>query len=276
MEDENVENIPAGVDRRAFVKGALTAAGLGVAGAAGFGMFKQAAIVKPTTTRIVKYFGAKVLPGSPAPRGIPLIPITVNADGIIEGVPVRGEGDDEQNYLDWYRYCSHENAPGLIPENPFDNTLEYFLTKEKLEAAGGAAKERWWYHDRLETPVRADHWKDLPFNTGAAFRWRSAGQSGNNVITGILLKLDPKAFKRGEKGERENFMIPEHNLIAFSTFCTHFCCVPAFHEDPAAKTMGFWDMIFCTCHNSRYNPREITEYSFELTLEKGAGKGGAH
>ncbi len=271
---------PTGVDRRAFVKGAMGAAALGVAGAAGFGIFKQAAIVKPSTVKLVKYLGAKVLVGSPAPRGIPLIPVRVNEEGFVEGVPQ----DEDENYLDWYRYCSHENAPGLAnPEFTKDNIIEYFLTEEKLVKAGAKAAERWWYHDKLEQPIRADDFlrakgsgiKADGYGAGAAFRWRSAGQAGNNIITGVLLKLHPDDFKGVDRETLERFMDMEHHLIAFSTYCTHFCCVPGFREDPTADQLGFWDMIFCTCHNSRYDPRKLTEYEFELRLETGAeGAGG--
>lgn len=272
MDDESpfLDEPAGGVDRRAFVKGALGAATLGVAGAAGFGIFKQAAIVKPSTIKSIKYLGAKVLVGSPAPRGVPLIPIRVNADGFVEGVPE----DDDELYLDWYRYCSHEEAPGLAdPGFTSDNTIEYFLTEEKLVAAGAEAKERWWYADKLEQPIRASDFANLPFGSGAAFRWRSHGLSGNDVVTGILLKLDPSEFNMPES-ELSKYMDMDHNLIAFSSFCTHFCCVPGWKEDPTADKLGFWDMIFCTCHNSRYDPRELTEYTFDLKLTTGDDSGG--
>lgn len=273
-----VEEPETGVDRRSFVKGALGAATLGVAGAAGFGMFKQAAIVKPSNIRPVTYLGAKVLSGSPAPRGLPLMPVRINEEGLVEVIPE----DDDTNYLDWYRYCSHENAPGLAnPDFTQDNTIEYFLTEEKLVVAGDEAIERWWYAEKLEQPIRARDFANRPFGDGAAFRWRSQGQSGNDVITGILLKLDPAEFNLSEE-ELSKYMDMETNLIAFSSFCTHFCCVPGWKEDPSADKLGFWDMIFCTCHNSRYDPRDLTEYTFDLKLETGneggggGGGGGGH
>jgi hypothetical protein len=129
---------PTGVDRRTFVKGAMGAAALGVAGAAGFGIFKQSAIVRPSTIRNIEYLGARVLTGSPAPRGLPYIPIRVNDDGVVEGIP----WDDREHYLDWYRYCSHENTPGLAnPNFTDDNSLTYFMTEEKLIPVFGKLKE---------------------------------------------------------------------------------------------------------------------------------------
>jgi len=277
MDEENgpyTQEPPTGVDRRTFVKGAMGAAAVGVAGAAGFVLFKQAAIVKPTNIKNVQYLGAKVLTGSPAPRGLPLIAIRVNEEGLLEALP---EVDGE-NHLDWYRYCSHEKAPGLAdPGFTDDNTIEYFLTEEKLVQAGAEAEERWWYANKLGDKITAADFANQPYGSGAAFRWRSQGLSGNDVVTGIVLKLRPEEFKGVSEDTLADYMDMEHHLIGVSSFCTHFCCVPGWKEDPTADKLGFWDMIFCTCHNSRYDPRDIVEYRFDLKLEieeDGAGGGG--
>ncbi len=256
-----------GVDRRSFVKACVGVAAAGSVGAAGFGLFKPLAIVKPSTSKIVKYLGAKVLTGSPAPRGLPLIPLSVNDEGYIEGIP---------DHLDWYRYCSHEEAPGLAdPGSTSDNVLRYFLTEEKIVKAGDAAKDIWWYADLLEEKVHVDHFKNLEPGTGAAVRWRSEGLSGNDVVTAIILKLDPSKFKSEDYKE---FMTDDgSNLIGYSSFCTHFCCVPGFKEDQTAEKLGFWDTIFCTCHNSRYDPTDLVEYEFTLKLgDDGGDSGGGH
>lgn len=256
-----------GVDRRSFVKACVGVAAAGSIAATGFGLFKPLAIVKPTTSKMVRYLGAKVLAGSPAPRGVPLIPLRVNAEGFIEGVP---------EHLDWYRYCSHEEAPGLADAGfTKDNVFRYFLTEEKLIKAGPQAKEIWWYADRLEQKVHVDHFKNLQPGTGAAVRWRSEGVSGSDVVTAIVIKLDPSKFTGDAYKE---FMTTDgSNLVGYSSFCPHFCCVPGFKEDQVADKFDAWDMIFCTCHNSRYDPTDLVEYEFELKLGEDSGdNGGGH
>lgn len=269
---------PTGVDRRTFVKGAMGAAAVGVAGAAGFTMFKQAAIVQPSTIRNISYLGTKVITGSPAPRGLPFIAVRVNEEGFVEALPeVEGE-----NMLDWYRYCGKENAPSLAnPAFTDDNTIEFFLTEEKLHAAGAEAEERWWYANKLGEKIKASDFANRDFGSGAAFRWRSQGLSGNDIVTGILLKLDPSDFEGIDEDTLSQFMDMEHNLIGVYSTCTHFCCVPGFKEDPTAERFDAWDMIFCTCHNSRFNPLEVTEYQFDLKLGDPGGDdapagGGGH
>lgn len=269
---------PTGVDRRTFVKGAMGAAALGVAGAAGFTLFKQAAIVQPSTIKNVDYLGAKVLTGSPAPRGLPFMAVKVNDEGLVEVLP---EVDGE-NLLDWYRYCSKETAPGLAnPNFTDDNTVEYFLTEEKLVQAGAEAQERWWYSEKLGDKIKASDFKNRDYGSGAAFRWRSAGVGSSDVVTGILLKIRPEEFTGIKEADLATYMDMDHHLIGVYSTCTHFCCVPGWKEDPTADKLGFWDMIFCTCHNSRFDPRQVTKYSFDLKLEderggSGGSGGGGH
>lgn len=255
---------PTGVDRRTFVKGAMGAAAIGVAGAAGFTLFKQAAIVQPSTIKNIKYLGAKVITGSPAPRGIPYMAVRVDDDGFVQVLP---EIEDE-NLLDWYRYCGKENAPGLAnPAFTDDNTVEYFLTEEKLVQAGDEAEARWWYANKLGEKIKASDFATRDFGSGAAFRWRSEGVSGNDILTGILLKLDPSKMDGVSEDTLAQYMDLEHSLIAVYSTCTHFCCVPGFKEDPTAEKFNAWEMIFCTCHNSRFDPLVVTEYQFDLKLE---------
>ncbi|MBW3583276.1 MAG: Rieske 2Fe-2S domain-containing protein [Euryarchaeota archaeon] len=265
-----------GIDRRSFVKGCLGAATIGAVGAAGFGLFKQVAVVKETTTRFIEYFGAKVLTGSPAPRGLPYIPLALDEDGeTIIGVP---------EHLDWYRFCAHEQAPGLANEGfTDDNKLYVNITEDKLHGATQDVIDQWWYLDKRDQPLKMRDFIGRDVDTGAPFRWRSEGQRGNDMVTGIILLLDRERVKA--KPELEEFAIMDERLgdgvlVAFNSFCTHFCCVPGYHEDTTAEKYDAWDKIFCTCHNSRYDPYEIVDYDFTLVLgteaEKAGGGGGGH
>lgn len=263
MPDEETYEVPEdvrGVDRRSFVKGSVAAASLGVAGAAGWGLFRQIAVPGDTIVRFVNYFGARRQTGSPAPRGIPFIPVRVNEEGFVEGVPEI----DGVNYLDWLRYCGYQNAPNLRPGFTSDNVFRYFLTEEKIHLAGDEARDIWWYLDRLGSEVRAEHFRDLPYGTAAAVRWRSEEVPGSDIVTMLVLKLNPDDYDPAMRTQLETFMDMEHHLIGVSAICTHFCCVPGYKETDLAEQFDAWELVFCTCHNSRFDPMDITAYTFML------------
>jgi hypothetical protein len=268
MPDDETYEIPEqvmGVDRRSFVKGSMAAASVGVVGAAGFGMFSQLSLPGDTVIRLVRYLGAKVQVGSPAPRGLPFIPVRANEEGFIEALPEH-EGT---NYLDWLRYCGYQSAPNLQPGFTQDNVLRYFLTEEKIHLAGDRARELWWYHDRLGQELRAEHFRSLPYGTGASVRWRSENVAASEVVTMLVLKLNPEDYDGAVRTQLETFMDMEHHLIGVSATCTHFCCVPGYKETQLAEQFNAWELIFCTCHNSRFDPLDITEYTFMLREKRG-------
>lgn len=254
-----------GVDRRSFVKGAMGASTLAVAGAAGFGMFKQVAIPPDTIVRFINYLGARVMPGSPAPRGLPFIPVRVNSEGYVEGIPEA----DGTNYLDVLRYCGYQNAPNLNPGFTQDNTFRYFLTEEKVHQAGDRADDIWFFLDKMGERVHVDDFADRDYGTAAAVRWRSEGVGSSDIVTMMVLKLDPDQFEGPHSDRLEEFMDMDHHLIAMSAICTHFCCVPGYKESDLANQFNAWEMAFCTCHNSRFNPYEINDYDFMLREARG-------
>jgi Rieske Fe-S protein len=249
-----------GVDRRKFVKGAMGAATLGVAGAAGFGMFKQLAIPPDTIVQFIDYFGARVLPGSPAPRGLPFIPVRVTDNGEVEGVPEA----NGINFLNVLRYCGYQAAPNLQPGFTDDNVFRYFLTEEKIHQAGDRAGDIWFFLDRIGDRVRAEHFAGRDYNTAAAVRWRSENVRPSDIVTMMILKLDPGQFDGPHVDMVETFMQNDEHLIGMSAICTHFCCVPGYKETDLARQFNAWEMAFCTCHNSRWNPYEISSYNFML------------
>lgn len=250
----------ATIDRRTFVKGSLVGAAIGAATAGSFGLFKQLTLPDPFDAREVAYLGAHVLPESPAPRGLALIPVRVNEEGLVEGVPET----DGTNHLDALRYCGHERSPGVFPGSTSDNVFRYAVAEEKLLKAGDSAAERYWYLDRLGEPVRATDFAARAAPIGASVRWRSEGVDRNVVLPLMLLKLDPETIKGVDESELGRFMDLDHGLVAFSAICTHFCCVPGFQEDPLARSQGWWDLIYCSCHHSRFDPTRIQTYRFVL------------
>lgn len=250
-----------GLDRRSFVKNAIWGATLGLAGASTFGFIRQVAPNPDTTLRTIPYVGAMAGPSSPAPRGLALVPLTVDGDGAIRGRPEV----DGTNILDWYRYCGHESNPALRT-GPADDRMRYAVPADKLEVLGAQAEEVYWFLDRIGEPLNVDHWKDLATGTGAAVRWRSEDVAAQHNVTAIVIKLEPDQVEHPRGFDLDAFMLRDHGLIAFTSYCTHLCCVPGFKEDVSgyAERKGVWDQIFCTCHGSRFDPTILREYSFQL------------
>lgn len=273
------------MDRRSFVKTCVGVAGVGALAASGLSMAASLAIPRAASGNLLRYYGAHRV-GGPAPRGVPLIPITVE-NGVFVGktsIPVFDvktqsvDASKEMNVLDWYRYCGHAGAPGLKPDFTKDNKFSYFIADEKLKVITP------WFKDLLNQPIKPE---DFPAdNFGASFVWRSKGQSGTSLISGVIIKTPPEGQFLGpdyiasgtkapakplsSKAEydfvRKNVHHQDEkygNFIAVSTYCTHFCCTPGYREAEAlARPRDAWDNMFCTCHNSNYNFREPVAYTF--------------
>lgn len=268
------------MDRRSFVKTCVGVAGAGALAASGLGLAAGLAIPRKPGGAVLNYYGAHRVAG-PAPRGVPYIPVTVE-NGVFVGktsIPTP-DGSGEVNTLEWYKYCGHAGAPGLQPDFTEDNTLTYFIAEEKLKSITP------WFKDLLGKPIRPEDFPGDGF--GASFIWRSANQTGPNVLTGVLIKAPPreiemttavvppaKALQGDEDFEYVRTNVFHENFIGVSTFCTHFCCIPGYKEAEAlARPRNAWENMFCTCHNSNYNYRQPVRYSFSPEVVGAADEGG--
>lgn len=290
-----------GIDRRTFVKTAMGAAALGAVSTATAGLVVPLSTSGGLNIRRFPYLGAKKIAG-PAPQGIPLVPLTVNAEGYVEGVPLVELGPDNQdqfrglaaekvgpmpaegqpdnrpsmiNFLEWYKYCGHDKSPAFKPAFTDDNVLRYFNNPGKVTTAEEELGKRLWYAGKLNQRVHVDDFRDLPVDEGAPFRWRSEELLGNDIVTGIIIKVDPEAMG-GAAEEVKAFMAsstdpanPEapKDLVAFCSYCAHFCCVPGYKEskiprDKKYRGQNLFNKIYCTCHDSVYDPRNIKQYTF--------------
>ncbi|HUR69848.1 MAG TPA: hypothetical protein VM370_11440 [Candidatus Thermoplasmatota archaeon] len=269
------------MDRRSFVKACVTTAGVGALAASGIGLAAGLEIPRKAGLPPVRYFGCHRV-GGPAPRGIPYIPITIE-NGTLVGktsIPHYKAGEPDINILEWYKYCGHSGAPGLQPDFTKDNTLTY-LAKEEYEHIITP-----WFKPYLDQPVKVDQFPAENF--GAAFKWRSEGQSGSNVLTGIIIRAPVSQLERvtsakppGKPISEDEFAWVRKNIwheeggnvfIGVSSFCTHFCCAPGYREsEKLARPRDAWDNIFCTCHNSNYNYRQPVSFTFapEVATESG-------
>jgi Rieske Fe-S protein len=181
------------------------------------------------------------------------------------------------NLLDWYKYCSHEKTVGLqTAHRAPDETIRYFLTDEKK-----ATIVEGWYLDKIGRVVNIADFDAV--GKGAGFNWRSQGQAGKNIISGIVIRINPSDLdfskaKGMESIVRDSFVVQrgDTTLMAFSSFCKHFCCVPGWHESELAQSQGFWDKMFCTCHFSVYDPYQIKNDFYMLQVEEEPQEATAH
>ncbi len=247
MDDPDVDR--GGIPRRSFVKG-MAVAGVGAAAlAGGVGVGVSLAQDPCDELRTVEYVGAKKMAG-PAPRGLPLLPVTVGDDGVVRGRPsLLGEP-----ILGWYRYCGHGEAPGLQEGYEGDEVLRYFVPASQL--AGGADP---WFRDRLGEPVR---FRDLEPGRAAAARWRSEGAEGKDVVTVLLMRVrGGEVALEGVDRRVADALGLAQGLVAMVSFCTHFCCVPGY-RNPSAGAGGSEGDVFCSCHGSVYDPYTLARYRF--------------
>ena len=266
------------MDRRSFVKTCVGVAAGGAIAASGLGMAAGLAIPRKPGGSLIRYFGAHRVAG-PAPRGVPYIPVTVE-DGVFVGKPtIQGPDGAEINVLDWYKYCGHAGAPGLQPNFTRDNTLTYFEKEDYKKLTP-------WFKDYYGQPIRPEHFPGDGF--GAAFVWRSKGQSGANILSGVLIKAPARELRyvtsavspaKPLKDEAEYQFVLDNvfheGFVGVSTFCTHFCCVPGYRENEGlARPRNAWDNMFCTCHNSNYNHRQPVAYTFSPEVVADASEGG--
>jgi Rieske Fe-S protein len=236
-----------GWTRRRWVK---TAVGAGVAGAV---VGAGAATLIPLSKegeRVPRfpYIGVKVLPGSKAPRGIPLVPVRTNDQGELVGQP---------DHLTWYRYCGRNNLPGLDPKFPTDNAFRYQLANQVRDDA----KEEgigFWFEGRVGQVARLEDFDEV--GKGASVLWRSEGEETTNPLVCLLVRVDPSTH---DAALAERFF-PDGILGVFAT-CAHLCCAPTWRASRIGYGEGHWDDITCHCHGSWYSPRELVEYQFPPT-----------
>lgn len=262
------------MDRRQFVKGSVAVAASAAIASGAVAGARALAEPRPAAGPPIPYFGLHRV-GGPAPRGVPLVPVTVSARGEFEGraavdVPAGSAlGPGPVDVLAWYRYCGHQRAPGLGRAYAGDAVLRYFVPPGQTP----------WYARLDGEALRPEHFDGA--RRAAAFVWRSDGAAGVDVLTGILVRhtvgdvrahdgrVLPPAKRLGGVDAallRDAFLVRRSNaeFVAASSFCTHFCCLPQWWEEQAklARANDAEGEVFCACHGSRYEPTEIVRYEF--------------
>lgn len=232
------------VSRKKFVKTAVLAGAVGAAAATG------AIAIGSTLAPVARapkfdYWGVRVLPGSQAPRGIPIIPVRITSEGQLQGIPDR---------LRWYRYCGREKAPNLQDGFATDNLFRYHIEPSVLATAKNEGIDV-WYESLVGQPAQPEHFDEM--GKGATVLWRSEGLEREYPLTSLLIRVDPLGFNAGMAAE----FLPDGVLAVFSA-CAHLCLIPTYRTSRKGYGAGHWDDIVCFGHGSWYSPRELARYPF--------------
>lgn len=221
--------------RREFVREAA-AVGVGLA-AAVYGTVLVGSGWDAGHRRVVTYRGAAVV-GGPADRALPLIPAEILGDGTVAG---------RLDHPEWLYYCGMEQLPALGLDDA-DETIRYRESGHDEPA---------WFADRVGEPVRREHLVAKSERTGgfagADGLWRGGRQEGVPVVVAYLGEAAPDdpAFVDG--------------VGVFAAKCTHLCCLTDLNLAPSGILSAFMadDLLFCSCHNERWDPTSIVVDRYE-------------
>jgi len=264
------DKYPAESGRRRFVKGVVGAAALSSVGASG-------AAALDTTTSSAGVGGGSTTyvaienTGGPAPRGMPLLPITIEG-GELQGVwpeydPARGiainddfGGSGIPYSSQMLQYCGLQTAAGVRPQAEQNNTL--------LTSTG---TYDWQSEYSDGDPLTVDMFEnyeewgngigDSGLGKPASGIWRSDG----DVKTITIQVLRSPEVPKIANGEGAYSDIPgpvrtyfdaatEQDFMAWINKCTHFCCVPGFKHLAGSANFDAANKVYCQCHQSVYDP----------------------
>jgi Rieske Fe-S protein len=267
------DKYPADSDRRRFVKGV-------VGGGALIGMGATTGVaVNSLTNRAgagggtTQYYGVQKISG-PAPRAMPVIPITIEEQDGAEVIVGRWPANyDEEKQIateevgdidytsSWFQYCSQQTKPGVDPQADQENVFRY-------QSDSGYD----WQSNDVETGAKLkvsdfqdyEGWSNQYSSDGrgkpAAAVWRSEGVGEKEQIPVQVLR-SPKVEQLAKNGDNPFFSAAtERGFIAWLNKCTHFCCTPSGFASSGYNNAD--GNIYCQCHQSIYSPFKIVKKTF--------------
>jgi Rieske Fe-S protein len=272
--DTDGDKYPVDSDRRRFVKGV-------VGGSALIGVGTTAAAAVNTLTGGTgpggggtTFYGVENTAG-PAPRGMPMIPVSIEEQGgeeVLVGrwpsnfdegrqVAVEQVGDIEYSSA-WFQYCGIQTKPGIRPQAEADNTITY-ASESKYEWQNNDVEPG----DPLTVSDFGDYqeWTNQYTSPGrgkpAAGVWRSEVGSEDAIPVEVI--RSPIIEEMANSGESEWLSAAtERGFMAHLNKCTHFCCVPGFATSNYQGEGDAAGMIYCQCHQSVYDPFSVVRTSF--------------
>jgi Rieske Fe-S protein len=275
----DTDKYPPASGRRRFVKGVVASAALASVGTAGAAAVSTTTKPSGGTGGPTDYVGIENTNG-PAPRGMPIVPITIDDEGYLQGVwpEVSEETLDNGDTITvaeqemgsvtysarWFQYCGTQTAAGVRPDAEQDNYLRSMPSLYE------------WQRDlepnqRLHVDDFADYegWSNGIGSAGAGkpaqTTWRSQADDGENVKQlPVQVLRSPRVSDLPQESEYGDFLreATESDFIAWLDKCTHFCCTPGFNSFRDASKFGATDAVYCQCHQSVYDPFSPVGVSF--------------
>jgi len=270
---QDEDKYPTESGRRRFVKGVVGSAALSGVATGGLATVNWTTSAAGAGGGITEYVAIQNT-GGPAPRGMPIVPITIDG-GEIKGVypevstrTVQGRevkiAEEEiggMNYsIDWFQYCGIQTVAGLQPDADQDNVIR-----------AASSPFEWQSDMEAGDPITLDMFDDYrEWGNGigqsglgkpAACRWRSEGDVSSMPVQVLRTPELPKMVNGEGKysdipGRVRNFLdaATEENVMAWLDKCTHFCCVPHFKAFAGSADFDGEDGVYCQCHQSVYDP----------------------
>lgn len=275
----DADKYPPEDGRRRFVKGVVGSATLAGISTAATAALNTTTSAGGGTGGPTEYVGIENTDG-PAPRGMPIVPLTVDDEGYLKGVwPEVKERElkdgstitvTEQEiggvtYTGrWYQYCGVQIAQGLRPEAEQDDFLR---SKPGLY--------EWQADHEQDQKLHVNDFDDYEEWTNgigsagagkpAQTTWRSQSEAGEEVKKlPVQVVRSPKVSGLAAESDHGEFLraATESDFIAWLDKCTHFCCTPGFNSSQDASKFDATDAVYCQCHQSVYDPFSPVELSF--------------
>jgi len=269
---DDEDKYPTQSGRRRFVKGVVGSAALsGVA--AGTAATVNSATSPGGAGGGATQFVAVENTDGPAPRGMPVIPVTTDG-GELGGLwPEVKETQEAGRTIQiaeqdvggltyssaWFQYCGVQQYSSTQPSTEANNT---FL-------AGGGYD--WMGDVERGEPLTVDMFDDYEewgngvgrdgLGKPASATWRQP-EEGRGMPVQVLRSVEVEKMANGEgryaglPGPVRSFIseATQNGFMAWLNKCTHFCCTPGFKNDPGSEQYGGGDRVYCQCHQSIYNP----------------------
>lgn len=269
------DKYPTESGRRRFVKGVVGSATLASVGTGAAASLGAATSSSGAGGGITKYMAIENTDG-PAPRGMPIIPLTIEngeLKGVWPEVSETTEGGKTVKIAEteiggityssqWFQYCGVQTYPGVRPGEDQDNFFR---------VASGAGNTYEWMSDfEAGTKLTVDMFDDYEswgngigrsgLGKPAIGSWRSQDVEPQSTMPVQVLR----SKKIEELAQEDEFVnaATQDGFIAWLNKCTHFCCVPGFKTIAGSANFGAEDQVYCQCHQSVYNPFQPVEKSF--------------
>jgi Rieske Fe-S protein len=274
------DKYPQETGRRRFVKGVVGSAALASVSAAGAASLNTATSPSGAGGGPTQFIGIELLRG-PAPRGMPIVPVTVDSSGEIGGywpevqevesggrtTTIAAEELGGITYSSsWFQYCGVQSYASAQPETEANNS---FMAKP--------GTYEWQADQSTDTALTVDDFSDYrEWGNGigksglgkpAMAEWRQ-NEEGRPLPVQLIRSPEVPKLINGEgkyseiPGSVRSFVdaATEENIIAWMDKCTHFCCVPQGFK--TTTDAGAENHVYCQCHQSVYDPFSPVQKQF--------------